>query len=147
MRWSNVDISFGPHDHPDIELYDRNLLFVVKLLIGAAQCGQNTDQQWGLIESYHEENLHRDGPQSERLDSIHDTFHGVILGQLSTPIGCINLEVSFGIGNNKHEEVLMFEVASFDIGYNWILERSFLLMFMAVIHTAYATLKMPGPRA
>jgi hypothetical protein len=34
MRWSNVDISFGPHDHPDIELYDRNLLFVVKLLIG-----------------------------------------------------------------------------------------------------------------
>jgi hypothetical protein len=70
----------------------------------------------------------------------------VILGQLSTPIGCINLEVSFGIGNNKHKEVLMFEVVSFDIGYNWILERSFLLMFMAVIHTAYTTLKMPGPR-
>jgi hypothetical protein len=40
----------------------------------------------------------------------------------------------------------MFEVASFDIGYNCILGRPFLLRFMAVIHTAYATIKMPGPR-
>jgi hypothetical protein len=32
------------------------------------QGGQNIDQQWGLIESYHEENFHRDGPQSERLE-------------------------------------------------------------------------------
>jgi hypothetical protein len=47
---------------------------------------------------------------------------------------------------NKRREILTFEVASFDIGYNCILGRSFLLKFMAVIHTAYATVKMPGPR-
>jgi hypothetical protein len=41
-------------------------------------------------------------------------------------------------------EVLMFEVASFDIRYNCILGRSFPLKFMAIIHTAYATIKMPG---
>jgi hypothetical protein len=40
----------------------------------------------------------------------------------------------------------MFEVASFDIGYNYILGRPFLLRFMAVIHTAYATIKMSGPK-
>jgi hypothetical protein len=34
MMWSDVDISFGPQDHPDTELFDRNLLFVVKLSIG-----------------------------------------------------------------------------------------------------------------
>jgi hypothetical protein len=39
--------------------------------------------------------------------------------------------------------MLTFEVASFDIGYNCILGRPFLLKFMAVIHTAYATIKMP----
>jgi hypothetical protein len=39
-----------------------------------------------------------------------------------------------------------FEVASFDIGYNCILGRPFLLKFMTVIHTAYATIKMPGPK-
>jgi hypothetical protein len=42
--------------------------------------------------------------------------------------------------------MLTFEVASFDIGYNCIHGRSFLLKFMLVIHTAYATVKMPVPR-
>jgi hypothetical protein len=40
--------------------------------------------------------------------------------------------------------MLTFKLASFDIGYNCILERHFLLKFMTVIHTAYATIKMPG---
>jgi hypothetical protein len=42
--------------------------------------------------------------------------------------------------------MLMFGVASFNIGYNYILGRPFLLKFMAVIHTAYATMKMHGPK-
>jgi hypothetical protein len=42
--------------------------------------------------------------------------------------------------------MLTFDVASFNIEYNFILRRPFLLKFMAVIHTAYATIKMPGPR-
>jgi hypothetical protein len=67
-------------------------------------------------------------------------FHGVILGQSSTPIGHIDLEVSCEMGDNKRMEMLTFEVASFDIGYNCILRRSFLLKFMAVIHTTYATM-------
>jgi hypothetical protein len=37
-------------------------------------------------------------------------------------------------------------VASFDIGYNYILGSPFLLKFMVVIHTAYATIKMSGPK-
>jgi hypothetical protein len=42
--------------------------------------------------------------------------------------------------------MLTFEVASFDIGYNCILGRPFLLKFMMVIHTTYATIKMPRPK-
>jgi hypothetical protein len=80
------------------------------------------------------------------LTPVQDTFHGIIPGQSSMPIGCINLEVSCGLGENKHREMLTFEVASFDISYNCILGRPFLLKFMAVIHTAYATIKMPGPK-
>jgi hypothetical protein len=33
MKWSDVDISFGPRDHPETELSNRNLPFVVKLPI------------------------------------------------------------------------------------------------------------------
>jgi hypothetical protein len=80
------------------------------------------------------------------LTPVHYTFHGTISGQLSTPIECIDLEVSCGTGENKHKEMLMFEVASFDIGYNCILRRPFLLKFMVIIHTSYATIKMPGPK-
>jgi hypothetical protein len=79
------------------------------------------------------------------LTPVHDTFHGVIPGQSSTPIIHMDLELSCGAWDNKRKEVLTFEVASFDIGYNCILGRHFLLKFMAVIHTAYATLKMPNP--
>jgi hypothetical protein len=64
------------------------------------------------------------------------TFHGVIPGQSFTPIERIDLEVSCGTGDNKHKEMLTFEVASFDIGYNCILGGLFLLKFMVVIHTA-----------
>jgi hypothetical protein len=64
----------------------------------------------------------------------------------STPIGRINLEVSCGSGENKRREVLTFEVARFDIGYNCILGKPFLLKFTAIVHTAYATIKMPGPK-
>jgi hypothetical protein len=42
--------------------------------------------------------------------------------------------------------MLTFEVVSFDIGYNCILRRHFLLKFMTIIHTVYATIKMPGPK-
>jgi hypothetical protein len=79
------------------------------------------------------------------LTPVHDKFHGIIPGQVSTPIGHIDLEVSRGTRMNKCREILTFEVASFNIGYNCIIGRPFLLKFMAVIHTAYATIKMPGP--
>jgi hypothetical protein len=73
-------------------------------------------------------------------------IHEIIPEQASTPIGRIDLQVSRGTGENKRREMLTFEVTSFDIGYNCILWRPFLLKFMAVIHTAYATIKMHGPR-
>jgi hypothetical protein len=43
--------------------------------------------------------------------------------------------------------MLTFEVASFDIRYNCILRRPFFLKFVAVIHTAYATTKMPSSKS
>jgi hypothetical protein len=86
------------------------------------------------------------GPNLSDLTPVHDTFHEVILGLASTPIGRIDLEVSRRTGENKYREMLTFEVVSFGIGYNCILGRSFLLKFMAVIHTTYATIKMFVPR-
>jgi hypothetical protein len=81
------------------------------------------------------------------LTLVYDTFHDVTPGQSSTPIKCIDLEISCGSGDNKHRKTLTFKVVSFNIDYNCILGRPFLLKFMTVIHTAYTTMKMPGPKS
>jgi hypothetical protein len=145
-RWFDDYISFGPEDHPDMELSERNLSFVVKIPIGRHKVART------LIDNRASLNLMMRKPfikmvlNLSDLTPARDTFHGIVPGQTSTTMGHINLEVSLGIGENKSREMLTFEVASFDIGYNCILGIPFLLKFMAVIYTAYATIKMPGPR-
>jgi hypothetical protein len=86
------------------------------------------------------------GSNLKDLTPVYDTFHGVIAGQSSTPIGRMDLEVFCWTGDNKCKEILTFEVASFDIRSNCILGRPFLLKFMAVIHTVYVMLKMSSPK-
>jgi hypothetical protein len=80
------------------------------------------------------------------LTLVYGTFHGVIPGQSFSVNGRIDQEVLCGSGDNKHLEMLPFKVASFNIGYNYILGSPFLLKFMAVVHTAYTTIKMPSPK-
>jgi hypothetical protein len=146
MKWSEMDISFGSKDHLEIKLSNWNLSFIVKLPIGRYKVAKTlTDigASFNLIMTmmFIEMSL-----SLSDLTSVHDTFHGVILGQLSTPIGCIDLKVPCGSGDNKCREMLMFEVESINIGYNCILKRPFPFKFMADICTAYATMKMPGPK-
>jgi hypothetical protein len=146
MRWSDIDISFGLQDHPDTELYDKNLPFVVKLPIGRHKVTKTVIDNGDSVDLIMRKTFIKMGLNLKGLNHVHDMFHRVIPGQSSTPIRRIDLKVSCGTDDNKHKEVLTFEVASFDIGYNCILKRPFLLKYMAVIHTAYTTLKMSGPK-
>jgi hypothetical protein len=146
MRWSEIDISFGPEDHPITELSDRNLTFVVKIPIGRHRVAKIMIDIGASLNLLMRRTFIEMGLSLANLTPVQDTFHGIILGQSSMPIRRIDLEVSCGSGENKRREMLTFEIASFDIGYNCILGRPFLLKFMAVIHTAYATIKMPGPK-
>jgi hypothetical protein len=146
MRWSDIDISFGPLDDPDIELSDRNLLFVVKLPIGWHKVAKTLIDNGALLNLIMRKTFIEMSLNLKDLTPVHDMFHRIIPEQSSTPIGRIDLEVSCGTGDNKRKEVLTFEVVSFDIEYNCIHGGPFLLKFMAVIHTACAALKMPDPK-
>jgi hypothetical protein len=131
MRWSDVDVSFGLEDHLDTELSDRNLPFVVKIPIEWHKVAMT------LVDSGASLNLMRKtfiemGLNLAELTHVHDSFHRIMPGQSSTPIGCIDLEVSCGSRENKCREMLTFEMASFNIGHNSILGRPFLLVFIAV---------------
>jgi hypothetical protein len=144
MKWSDTDISFRPKDHPETKLSNRNLPFVVKLPIGCHKVAKTLVDNGASLNLIMRKTFIEMGLNLVDLTPVHDTFHGVILGQLSTPIGHIDLEVSYGSGDNKRIEMLTFKFTNFNIDYNYILGRPFLLKFMALIHTAYATMKMPG---
>jgi hypothetical protein len=146
MRWSDDYITFGPEDHPVIELSERNLPLVIKISIGWHKVAKTLIDSGDSLNLIMRKTFIEMGLKLSNLTPVHDTFHEIILGQASTPIGRIDMQVSYGTGENKRRKMLTFEVASFDIGYNYILGRPFLLKFMAVIHTAYTTIKMPGPR-
>jgi hypothetical protein len=146
MKWSDIDISFRPEDHLDTELSKRNLSFVVKILIRRHKVAKTLIDSGASLNLMMRKTVIETGLNLADLTLVHDTFHGIILGQSFTPIECIDLEVSYEIGENKRREMLTFEVASFDIGYNCILGKPFLLKFIAVIHIVYATIKMHGPK-
>jgi hypothetical protein len=146
MRLSNADISFGPEDHPDIELSDRNLPFIFKIPIGRHKVAKTLINNGASLNLMMRKTFIEMGLNLTELTPVHDTFHGIIPGQSSTPIERINQELSCGTGENKCRKMLTFEVASFDIRDNCILGRPFLLKFMAVIHTTYATIKILGPK-
>jgi hypothetical protein len=146
MKWSEVNISFGPEDHPITELSDRNLPFVIKIPIGRHRVAKTMIDSGASLNLLMRRTFIEMGLSLADLTPVQDTFHEIIPGQSSMPVGRIDLKVSCGSGENKRREMLTFEVASFDIGYNYILGRPFLLKFMAVIHTTYEIIKMSGPR-
>jgi hypothetical protein len=127
-------------------LSERNLPFIVKLPIERHKVVKTLIDNRASLNLIMRKTFIEMGINLKDLTPVHDTFHDVIPGQSSTPIGRIDLEVSCGTGDNKRKEMLTFEVDSFDIGYNCILGRPFILKFMAVIHTVYAMMKMPSPK-
>jgi hypothetical protein len=84
MRLSDIDI-FKPENHPDTELSDRNLPFIVKIPIERHKVVKT------LIDSEVSLNLMMRKTFIEMslnladLTPVHDTFHGIIPGQSSTP--------------------------------------------------------------
>ena len=54
------------------------------------------------------------------------------------------MPVMFGTKENYHTENIVFDVADIAMPYNSILGRPALAKFMAVVHHAYNTLKIPS---
>jgi hypothetical protein len=98
MRWSDPDISFGPEDHPDMELLDRNMPFVIKILIGWHKVAKTLIDSGASLNLMMRKTFIEMGLNLIELTPVHDTFHGIIPGQSSTPIERIDLEVSCGSG-------------------------------------------------
>jgi hypothetical protein len=118
MKWSEIDISFEPKNHLETKLSNWNLPFIVKLSIRHHNVAKTLIDNGTSLNLIKRKTFIEMGLNLLDLTLVHGTFHGVIPGHSSTPIERIDLEVSCGSGDNKHREMLTFEVAMFDIGYN-----------------------------
>jgi hypothetical protein len=101
MRWSNEHITFGPKDHPVTELSERNMPLVIKIPIGWHKVVETLVDSGPSLNLIMRKTFIEMGLKLSDLTPVHDTFHRIIPGQASILIGCIDLEVSYGIGENK----------------------------------------------
>jgi hypothetical protein len=74
------------------------------------------------------------------------SFHGIVPGKPTYPLGFINLDVIFGTPANFKKEKIEFKVVDWPSQYHAILGRPAFARFMAVPHYAYIKLWMPGNR-
>jgi hypothetical protein len=91
MRWSDDYISFGPEDNTDIELSERNQPLVVKIPIGRHKVAKTLIDSGASLNLLMRKTFIEMGLKLLDLTQVHDTFHGIIPGQASTPIGRIDL--------------------------------------------------------
>jgi hypothetical protein len=80
MSWSDVVISFGPQDHSDTELSDRNLSFMVKLLIGWHKVAKTLIDNGASLKLIMRKTFIKMGLNVKDLTLVHDTFHVIIPG-------------------------------------------------------------------
>jgi hypothetical protein len=80
MRWSDVAISFGPEDHPDTELSDRNLPFIVKISIGRHMVAKTLIDIRASLNLMMRKTFIDMGLNLAELIPVHDTFYGIIPG-------------------------------------------------------------------
>jgi hypothetical protein len=87
MKWSEVDISFGPEDHPMTELFNQNLPFMVKLPIRRHKMAKTLIDNEASLNLIMRKTFIEMGLNFVDMTSVHNTFHSVIPGQSSTPLG------------------------------------------------------------
>jgi hypothetical protein len=84
-------------------------------------------------------------PMNELL-STETSFHGIVPGKPTYPLGVIHLDIIFGTPVDFRKEKIEFEVVDRPSQYHAILGRPAFARFMAVPHYAYLKLRMPANR-
>jgi hypothetical protein len=81
MKWSEMDITFGPEDHPETKLSKMNLPFVVKLPIGQHKVAKTLINNGASLNLIMRKTFIEMALNLKDLTPVHDTSHVVILGQ------------------------------------------------------------------
>jgi hypothetical protein len=87
MKRSDMDISFRLEDHPETELSERNLTFMVKLSIGRHKVAKTLIDNRASLYLIMRKIFIEMGLNLKDLTPVHNTFHGVTQGSRPLPLG------------------------------------------------------------
>jgi hypothetical protein len=80
MRWSDDYISFGQEDHPDRELSERNLPFIIKIPIERHKVTKTLIDNGASLNLMMRKSFIEMGLNLSDLTPVHDTFNEIIPG-------------------------------------------------------------------
>jgi hypothetical protein len=145
LKWSRSAITFDHFDHSESILRPSWYPLLVNPIVDTKCLTKVLMDGGSSLNIMYAETLDAMGISRSRIRSTRGPFHDVVPGKLATPLGQIDLPITFGTPSNYRTETLTFEVVEFHGAYHAILGHPCYVKFMAVPNYTYLKLKMSGP--
>jgi hypothetical protein len=144
LNWSEQPIGFDRSDHPLKIPRPGHQALVLEAQIGGFTSKKVFMDGGSNLNLIYADMLWKIKiPMTDLLPS-ETSFHGIVLGKPTYPLGVINLGVIFGTPANFRKEKIEFKVIDWPSQYHAILGQPAFACFMAVPHYAYLKLRRPG---
>jgi hypothetical protein len=146
LNWSEHPIGFDRSDHPPKIPCPRYHALVLEAQIGGFTSKKVFMDGGSSLNLIYADTLRKIKIPMDNLLPTETSFHGIVPGKPTYPLGAIHLDVIFSTPANFMKEKIEFEVVDWPSQYHAILGRPAFARFIAVPHYAYLKLWMPANR-
>jgi hypothetical protein len=146
LNWSKHMIGFDRSDHPPKIPRPGHHALVVEAQIGGFTSKKVFMDRGSSLNLIYADTLRKIKIPMNDLLPTETSFHGIVPGKPTYPLGVIHLDVIFSTPANFRKEKIEFKVVDWPSQYHAILGRPAFARFMAVPHYAYLKLRMPANR-
>jgi hypothetical protein len=146
LNWSEHPIGFDRSDHPPKIPRPGHHAMVLEVQIGGFISKKVFMDGGSSLNLIYVDTLRKIKIPMDNLLPTEISFHGIVPGKPTYPLGAIHLDVIFGTPANFRKEKIKFEVVDWPSQYHAVLGRPAFARFMAVPHYAYLKLRMPTNR-
>jgi hypothetical protein len=144
LNWSEHPIGFDRSDHPPKIPRPGHHALVLEAQIGGFTSKKVFMDGGSSLNLIYADTLRKIKIPMDNLLLTEMSFHGIVPGKPTYPLGAIHLDVIFGTPSNFRKEKIEFEVVDWPSQYHAILGRPAFARFMAVPHYAYLRLRIPA---
>jgi hypothetical protein len=144
LNWSEHPIGFDRSDHPPKIPRPGHHALVLEAQIGGFTSKKVFMDEGSSLNLIYADTLQKIKIPLNNLLPTETSFHRIVPGKPTYPLGAIHLDIIFGTPANFRKEKIEFEIIDWPSQYHTILGRPAFARFMAVPHYAYLKLRMPA---